>query len=44
VFIPFLVDGIATKYAWQRSSRDQPELCVDLADDGLAQTNCRRCF
>ena len=44
MFIPFLVDGIATKYAWQRSSRDQPELCVDLADDGLAQTNCRRCF
>lgn len=44
MFIPFLVDGIATKYAWQRSSRDQPELCSDLADDGLAQTNCRRCF
>jgi len=43
VFIPFLVDGIATKYAWQRSSRDQPELCSNLGDN-VTHTNCRKCF
>ena len=43
MFIPFLVDGIATKYAWQRSSRDQPELCSNLGDN-VTHTNCRKCF
>ena len=43
MFIPFLVDGIATKYAWQRSSRDQPELCSNLGEN-VTHTNCRKCF
>ena len=43
MFIPFLVDGIATKHAWQRSSRDQPELCSNLGDN-VTHTNCRKCF
>ena len=43
VFIPLLLDGLATKYAWSRTAGERPQSCVDLKDDGLPETNCLKC-
>eukprot|EP00740_Mantoniella_antarctica_P000824 CAMPEP_0181394442 /NCGR_PEP_ID=MMETSP1106-20121128/27783_1 /TAXON_ID=81844 /ORGANISM="Mantoniella antarctica, Strain SL-175" /LENGTH=119 /DNA_ID=CAMNT_0023515945 /DNA_START=214 /DNA_END=569 /DNA_ORIENTATION=+ len=43
VFIPLLIDGMATEYAWSRQGNARPKTCADLKDDKLPETECVRC-
>lgn len=36
VFIPLLLDRLATEYAWSQKGDDRPEFCSHLFYDGTA--------
>ena len=43
IFIPLLVDGLASEYAWSQQGSDRPEYCTTLKDENKTQTDCLRC-